>query len=240
MHNVAPHESGAAGEERLLEKLDDRTTVWIRLNETTDVPEGKEWVDIPHGHYRSVFGATDRAPVPGRMLQFGLLRPYKGVEALIAAFCRTDDAAASLRIVGKPYSAEYGEHIVSLCANDPRITTELDFVPDSALADEVRDAELVVLPYTEMHNSGVILVSLSLDRPVLAPRTRVNEALAAEVGPGWIHFFDDALGPEVLVETLHAVRTGSGAPVPDLSARDWEVVGLRHRDAYRRALQRAR
>ena len=41
---------------------------------------------ILHGHYREWYGPSNAPSVPGRLLCFGLLRPYKGVESLLAAF----------------------------------------------------------------------------------------------------------------------------------------------------------
>ncbi|WP_169514003.1 glycosyltransferase [Agromyces subbeticus] len=218
--------------------IDERTMLWIRLNPTTEVAPGASSIDIPHGHYREVYSGEDHPPVAGRILQFGLLRPYKGVETLISAFQLLHEPSASLRLVGRPYTAEYGARIRDLCAETAAISLKLEFVPDSELAEEVRRAELVVLPYTEMHNSGAILVALSLARPVLAPRTRANEMLAEEVGAGWIELFDGVLERSDIESALRAIRSSERGRAPDLSSRDWSVVGQRHRDAYLRALDR--
>lgn len=235
-HNIAPHERGTTGEQSLLRLVDARTTLWIRLNPTTELAADARSVHIPHGHYRSVYPGSDREPTVGRILQFGLLRPYKGAESLISAFRELDDAGTSLRIIGRPYSVAYAEQLRDAITGIARAQVKLEFVPDMQLAEEVREAELVVLPYTEMHNSGAILVALSLGRPVLAPRTPANAALAEEIGEGWIHLFDGALDAEVLGSTLLALRSSARTP-PNLSDRDWSVVGRRHRDAYLQALK---
>ncbi len=78
-------------------------------------------------------------------------------------------------------------------APDARIAHHLEHVPDDDLAAEVAHAQLVVLPYREMHNSGAVLLALSLDRPVLVPRNEVTDALAAEVGPWWVQRYDGEL-----------------------------------------------
>lgn len=72
------------------------------------------------------------------------------------------------------------------------------YVDDPTLAREVSSAELVVLPYRDMHNSGTLLLALSLARPVLVPRTPNNVAVAAEVGPGWIFMYDGELDAGVI------------------------------------------
>ncbi len=88
---------------------------------------------------------------------------------------------------------------------------------DAELVDEVGRAELAILPYHEMHNSGAILVAMSLGRPVLAPRTASNTALSEEVGPGWIIEYDGELTPEIILSALDQVRHGERSTEPDLA-----------------------
>jgi hypothetical protein len=101
----------------------------------------------------------------------------------------------------------------------------------------VNAAELVVLPYRFMHNSGTVLAALSLDRPVVVPDTPVNTDLAAEVGPGWIYTFTGDVTGEALVAALSAAREPRAAS-PDLSAREWDDAGQAHLAVYRAAMSR--
>jgi len=87
VHNVRSHEEATPAERRLIERLDRRTTLWIRLNEATPVPGGVPVRTIEHGDYRDWFaGHALPEAQPGRMLYFGLIRSYKGLDALITAF----------------------------------------------------------------------------------------------------------------------------------------------------------
>jgi beta-1,4-mannosyltransferase len=125
-----------------------------------------------------------------------------------------------------------------VAAADPRVEARLELVPDHELAREVRRAELVVLPYLQMHNSGAALLALSLDRPVLVPRSEATDALAREVGEGWVIMFDGALQRGDLLRALAAARLvrERGVP-PQLDDRDWDLVGVRHAEAYRRIVR---
>jgi len=138
-------------------------------------------------------------------------------------------------VVGQP-TPGWRAVVERACKLDHRISAVLDFVPDDVLAQEICEAELVVLPFREMYNSATILLALSLDRPVLAPRTPANELLNDEVGPAWIHLYDGELTAAGLVTALHQVRAIPRQQRPRLSQRDWETVGRRHREAYLRAL----
>ena len=106
---------------------------------------------------------------------------------------------------------------------------------DPDLVEHVGHSELIVLPYREMHYSGAVLVSLSLNRPVLVPRNAANEALDAEVGPGWIQMFSGDLTGRDILDALGAVRAGEREAQPDLHLRDWDRAGRDHVAAYRRA-----
>jgi hypothetical protein len=95
---------------------------------------------------------------------------------------------------------------------------------------------LVVLPYKAMHNSGALLLALSLDTPVLAPDNEVNRHLAEEVGDGWLHLFEGTLTIEDLERTLKAVAATPTRGRPDLSAREWPESAALHAAAFRAAL----
>ncbi|GAA1944297.1 glycosyltransferase [Microbacterium deminutum] len=236
LHNVQPHEPGDAAERRSLERFDRATDLYIRLNPTTTPPTDRPVVTALHGHYRSAY-AHHPLPRPrrGRLLYFGIIRPYKNVDGLADAFSGTDGEDLELRIVGSPSSGQR-EMVEAHCASDPRISALLRYVSDAELVDEVGRAELVILPYHEMHNSGAILVAMSLGRPVLAPRTESNSALSHEVGPGWIIEYDGDLTPDVIRSGLHDARHGERSAEPYLADRDWDHVGRIIEGAYRQAI----
>lgn len=234
LHNVDPHERGDVVERALLRWCERRTTGWILLNPHTPLPRpGPSWV-IPHGHYRDWYSGLPSTPsTPGRFLMFGLLRAYKGTDELLAAFAALPRPELSMRIAGRPDSGEMREMVTAAAAADPRLTAELDYLADERLAAEIGAAALVVLPYRVLHNSGALLLALSLDRPVLVRRSESAADLAAEVGPGWVRMFDGPLTADVLAA---AMDEGIPADPPDLSARDWKPLGLRHAEVYREAL----
>jgi beta-1,4-mannosyltransferase len=123
---------------------------------------------------------------------------------------------------------------------DPRISYHFGFVPDEQLSREIRQAELVVLPYREMHNSGTLLLSLSLERPTLVPRTPVTSTLASEVGEAWVHQFEGPITTAVISSCVTSVRENSPCSPPALRERDWSVVGQKHQNLYREVAARHR
>ena len=240
LHNLEPHEGAGAVERRLLGMLDRRTSIWIRINETTP-PRPPQTVTILHGHYRDWFAGFDVPhSLPGRLLYFGLIRPYKGLEGLLEGFQAVGpwrSAGMTLRIVGNPSAAELRARIEAACDADERISALLEYVDDETLAREIGQAELVVLPFRHMHNSGSLVLALSLNRPVLVPRNDANAALADEVGPGWIHMYDGEPDEAALLSALNQASSDQRGRSPDLSRREWAEAGASHARAYIAALR---
>jgi beta-1,4-mannosyltransferase len=239
VHNVALPDGISVREVLLLRLIDRRTAFYVRLNSKTQPPTDRPSVTIPHGHYREWFSDFPKAQqIRGRISYVGLIRRYKGVEDLITSFRATADThpQLSLRLGGKPSTAELGQVMVALSQGDARISLNLQYVSDAELVETISSSELVVLPYRFMHNSGGTLAALSLDRPVLVPANDVNQALAQEVGPGWVFQYAGTLTPEIILQTLSSIAAQGPRTGPDLTARDWYTGSVAHRDAYQRAL----
>ncbi|MBO3100543.1 glycosyltransferase [Cellulomonas fengjieae] len=225
-----------------LRLVDRWTTLRIGLNETTPLPPGTPAVTILLGHYRDWFaGAAHEEAQAGRIGYAGLVRRYKNVEGLVAAFveAHAQDETLSLVVAGKPSTAELERDVRAAAAGDDAVTFDLRYLDDADLVRVVTSCELVALPFRHMHNSSTILLALSLDRPVLVPRNDANAAIAAEVGPGWIHMFDGDLSGRQLQDAVRAARLPRSDRA-DLSRRGWAAVGTAHRDAYVRALRARR
>ncbi len=238
VHNL-DRPTGLGPVARLVLALVDRgTRLRILVNEVTELPAGQASVVILHGHYRDWFARFPRRDaVRGRLAYFGLVRRYKGVETLVDAFVAAHRAEPdlSLRVAGRPSTEELAADLRERAARDPAVRLDLRFLAEAELVEVATESELVVLPYRFMHNSGSVLAALSLDRPVLVPRNQANQHLAAEVGEGWLQYFDGELSADDLLGSLSAVRAGNRRS-PDLSRRDWDQAAAQHVAAYRQAL----
>jgi beta-1,4-mannosyltransferase len=237
LHNVEPHDGSTKGQRRLLRILERSTDWFVRLNPVTVSPAPERTSLIPHGDYRRAFAKYDQSsPEPGRILYFGLIRPYKGVEELMEIFIQIPDESISLRVVGRA-KGHSGARVSELANRDTRIVTDLRYVDDATLVREVTAAQLVVLPYRNMHNSGALLAALSLDRPVLAPFSPVNEWIAQEVGEGWLSLYYGELEASTLARALEAAGTSRTAP--QFRDRDWAHMSAMHADLYRELTNRS-
>lgn len=238
MHNLELPSDIDAVEIALLRAMERQTALWIRLNSSTELPAGRPGVTILHGHYRDWYGRYDFAdPTPGRVLFQGLVRRYKNVPRLVEAFRDVTDEGVTLHILGNPSTEQLAEQIRATAGDDKRISLLLRFVEEPELVAEITAAEIVVLPYQEMHNSAAVLTALSLDRPVLVPDNEVNRKLAAEVGPGWVHTYSGDITGRAIETALATLHERPAGHRPDLDSRDWDLGGVQHADAYRLALR---
>ncbi len=237
VHNLHPHEIGSRAEQRLLAAVDERTDVFIMLNPTTELAAGRTRETILHGHYRDRFAEhAHAAREAGLVLYFGIIRPYKNVERLIDVYTERERPGTRLRIVGSP-TAELGSRIAAAADRHGHVSARLAFVEDAELVREITASSLVVLPYAEMHNSGAALVALSLDRPILVPRSPSNTALQEEVGGEWVMQYDGDLTDAILSGAIEASARIAPTSRPSLDGRDWQEIGRRHRETYRKALK---
>jgi glycosyltransferase involved in cell wall biosynthesis len=120
---------------------------------------------IPHGVFAHLADVPPQAspfetekPV---VLCFGLIRPYKGIDVLLEAWRGIDDA--ELWIAGMPRM-----DISSLRAIAPaNVRFVPRFITDSELPAYFQRADLVVLPYREIDQSGVLFTALAFGKPLL-------------------------------------------------------------------------
>ena len=173
-HDVRPRERSlvSRAEQRRCYRRFDAVIVHsehgrTRLIRALDLPPGLLHT-IPHGAFDHL-AALAPQPLPAGLppttapvvLCFGLLRPYKGVDVLLEAWRGIPDA--ELWIVGRPRF-----DITALRAAAPANVRWLPrFVSDGELAACFRAADLVVLPYRESEQSGVLATALAFGSPLL-------------------------------------------------------------------------
>jgi glycosyltransferase involved in cell wall biosynthesis len=109
------------------------------------------------------------------ILFFGAIRPYKGLEYLITAFQGIAAARPDYRLIiaGEPKrgSEEYVAEIqraINGTLDRRRIIQKLQFIPDEETELYFKAADLLVLPYTEIFQSGILMWGLSFGLPVVA------------------------------------------------------------------------
>jgi beta-1,4-mannosyltransferase len=119
-----------------------------------------------------------------------MIREYKNIPGLLRTVVGSDDPDVVLAVAGRPSSTALAEEIRSAAGDDRRVVLDLAFQSDAAMATWLRAADVVVLPYRAIQNSGSAVLALSADRPVVVPALGAMRELQEVTGPAWVRCFD--------------------------------------------------
>lgn len=236
IHNLSPHESLSRAEGSTLDLVYRSAAAFVALNDTASLSAYpiKPIHVIPHGDYRQKYQRrAETARVDGRLVYFGAIREYKKVPGLVNAFraASTADSSLSLVVAGQPWDETTRRAIEESAAAAP-VTLLLKELEEEDLIKVISTAQIVVLPYSQLYNSGSIFLALTLGVPVLVPRTPSTESLRLELGDRWVMLFDGELTAEhlsgAMARTVSAPRVSS----LDLSKRDWAHIGAEYGHLY--------
>lgn len=109
---------------------------------------------------------SDIVQEPKTVLFWGRISPYKGVEYLVKAAMAAKKKIPGLRVVvaGKPnYAID-----TSVLEGDPVFDFRNGFIENPELVNLIRQSAMVVCPYTDATQSGVLMTAYAFNKPVLA------------------------------------------------------------------------
>jgi len=174
-----PLPRGHAGRARERALLGDMDAVIVhsgdgarRLREEVGLDPGRVHL-VPHGTFDYLTDLPDERPLPPELAQvegpvilhFGLVRPYKGNDVLLEAFREIE--GAELWIVGMPrMPLQPLRELAARCRGTVRFVPR--FITDPEIPAFFRRAHLVVLPYREIEQSGVLYTALAFGKPIVA------------------------------------------------------------------------
>jgi glycosyltransferase involved in cell wall biosynthesis len=144
----------------------DLTTV-IPFGINNAVPQ----TDLSSREARARLGIRENEKV---ILFFGHIAPYKGLEYLVAAFQKAALKHGEYRLVvaGRPKNCEkYWQEILESIRDevrDGRILLRAEYIPDKETEVFFKAADVMVLPYRYIYQSGVLFLGYSFGLPVLA------------------------------------------------------------------------
>jgi glycosyltransferase involved in cell wall biosynthesis len=114
-------------------------------------------------------GINDKA-----ILFFGNIAPYKGLEYLVAAFTEISKRKSDYRLIiaGKPKGSDgYWTQIKQMIGRSgvaDRIVEKIEYIPDEDTELYFKAADVLVLPYTRVFQSGVLFLGYGFGLPAIA------------------------------------------------------------------------
>lgn len=158
------------------------------------------------------------------VLFFGNIAPYKGLEHLASAFRQLVRRRDNYRLIiaGRPKRCErYWTAIKEVLHEEVRngqVLLKVEFIPDCDVETYFKAADVLVLPYRYIYQSGVLLLSYSFGLPVLAANVGSLKDDIIEGETGFVFKPEDSIDLAAVVERYF----GSGLYM-DLERRRQEI-----------------
>jgi len=180
-------------------------------------------------------------------LFFGLITPYKGLEYLVSAIARLNRAGIreniTLVIAGRVKECpDYWGRISRLIQAEgleQDVLTELRHIPDESIEVYFEAADVLVLPYRSIFQSGVLFLSFRFGLPVIATDVGSLREDIIDGQTGYICNVDDAEDLARKIETyfesdlFHQLAKKRAKIRDEFSARySWSRIGELTRSLY--------
>jgi len=188
-HNVFPHERFP---------MDKKLTKWAlkkgkhfivhaakEAEELLQIKPAADYAVTPHPTY-NVFRFENMTKMQARkklgisidqkvLLFFGFVRPYKGLKHLLNALPRIVESLGDIKLMvvgefaGEEAKQEYTSQIANLGVL-PYVTIKNGYMPDKEVEKYFAACDMVVLPYEDATQSGIVQIAFGFEKPVIVTR----------------------------------------------------------------------
>lgn len=181
VHNLLPHGRHTRLNRLILQRIYRMPDVLVvhtkkmrdALIDDWGIPANRV-IRMEHGVDDLPTQTEDWAPDPQgrlRLLMFGSVLRYKGIDIALEALRTFPDFPVSLVIAGECRDAVLADELTQLIARIPAkhsVEWRRGFIPESEVQAIFEDADAVLLPYRHIDQSGVLLTAYRFGIPVLA------------------------------------------------------------------------
>ena len=178
--------------------------------------EAKRRLGIKHGERTILF--------------FGRIKPYKGIEDLLTAFQRLVASRADYRLIvagevqkGNEKYLDEIQRAVTHGFAAGQVILKIQFIPDQDMELYLKAADVLVLPYKDIFQSGVLFLGYSFGLPVIA--TDVG-SFREEIIEGRTGFICRPANPPDLAKTVETYFESD--LYKDLERQRWEIREYAH------------
>ncbi|MDE1870022.1 MAG: glycosyltransferase [Candidatus Micrarchaeota archaeon] len=178
---------------------------------------------VPHGNYINFWGNSKISRTFARnklgvkkgafvYLFFGRIRQYKGVDNLIKAFKKMEEPNLNLIIAGVPAGSNWDikqnkKNILDFISNDERILPHLKWIEKRDVSTYFNAADVVVLPFERITNSGSLITAISFGKPFVIPNKKTLLELVNKNG-GIIYDPKNSNGLEKAIKKIRRKNLG--------------------------------
>ncbi|MET7253233.1 glycosyltransferase [Dyadobacter fermentans] len=204
---------------------------------------------IPHGNYLPFISTSSSKKSVGpelRILFFGQIKQVKGLDILLEAIAKvgTRGRKIHLTIAGKAWKSDldYYKNLITSLGITNVVRTDFRYIPDEEVAGFYDNADLVVLPYREIYQSGVLLLSLSYGKPVLCSDLKPFMEIIRDNETGFLFESENAedLAGKIMEIADNPDRLSTVTKMSNRLIRedyDWANIGALTTDFYKKVIE---
>lgn len=184
------------------------------------------------------------------LLFFGNIAPYKGLDYLIAAFQRIVTRGGDYRLIiagrikeGCEKHWDKIQRTISRSINPGRIILKIELIPDEEIELYFKAADVLILPYTYIFQSGVLFLGYSFGLPVVAADVGSLREDVIEGKTGFVFRPKDPVDLAKTIEMYFLSDLYKGLNSQRQGIRDyikerhsWDTVGQMTRNVYAKLL----
>lgn len=178
VHNIVPHDKNTGASHRILRKLYKIPHLLVVHTEKMRRGLMNEFA-IPANHIVVMEHGVDDIPMttamppPGtslKVLLFGSLMPYKGVDIFLKSLSHCHEIVIEATIAGESRDAAYTTEIEKLIGDvthPHQVAWIREFIPENEVQSYFERADVVVMPYRHIDQSGVLFTAFRFGTPVI-------------------------------------------------------------------------
>lgn len=235
LHNIKPHDAKNLHLHFFIYKQFLKCCIKIRVFSNTTIAAASKYYDIntnkffviPEGSFVNYYPNNKSKAESRKTLELpddafiflflGNIRPYKGIQALLDIYKASEIKDSILIIAGNSPDKAYLEKIQK--QTNTSIIIKPGFITTENVQLFYNAANIVVLPFTEVENSGSAILAMGFEKAVIAPKKGVlSERLSEQ--------------PELLYNDGELGLTLKHAAV--LSELELKKIGQRNADILRK------
>jgi D-inositol-3-phosphate glycosyltransferase len=199
-------------------------------------------VVVPHGNYPvSIDGLPDAATAKQQLgiavgskvvLFFGQIKEVKGIDILIGAMPGVLAGMESVTFViaGRPWKSDFSRYEAAIDAAGVRkhCILHTHFIPDEELPFYYAAADVVVLPYRRIYQSGVLLLTMSYGKAAVVSDVQGMLEIVRDGENGYV--FTEASSEQLANTLIRALRNDEERHAIEQRAyvtenNDWMRIG---------------
>ncbi|MBB3108569.1 glycosyltransferase involved in cell wall biosynthesis [Paenibacillus phyllosphaerae] len=186
-HNVLPHEPTESDRfkyEHLYNKVDHvivhSESNISQVKENINITNLDKFTVIPHGNYMfENMNQTEHHVIPKEVIKgkkvllfFGVIRPYKGLDILLDALNNMKGEYEDwvLVIAGSCDNFNEYEEMINKYSLEEKVIRHIKYIPMENIAAYFSISDVVVLPYRNIYQSGVVQMAYAFGKPVICSR----------------------------------------------------------------------